>query len=171
METLTITLSDYVLAAGLVGVIIGMVCTLAGLIVQQKQVDKKILVFAQKKVNIVFRLMKGCAKHPWDVFNVIFEAFRFAATSIMAAASAASLWIIGSLRCDYLQQGMETEAMLCGFSLLTGFVLFYVQCSWVLVALQFTSGQLKQLLDEINLVEFQESEDTWNSTESSEELH
>ena len=168
METLTF--SDYVLAGVIIGLFLGMLCTLLGLFMQKERLDKKLEIFFQEQVLAFFSLLKGCAKHPWDAFNVGCEAFRLAGTILMAAGSAASLFILGSLQYDYIEQGVNDLATFCGISLLVGLIFFSIQCSWVQVACELTMREFNEMLGKIYPAPAQEPEDPWTTEEGSDEL-
>lgn len=106
------------------------------------------------------QFLHGCLTHPWDGFNVVCEALRLVATLLMVAGSAASLLILGSLQSDYLEYQMNSEATLCGLSIVIGLIFFSVQCSWLQVSWDFTVKEFNLLLSKI-YTEDTEVQDPW----------
>lgn len=90
--------------------------------------------------------LNACKKYPQNAFNLISEAFRFTATVIMTAASAASLFILSSLQVEYVNDlGMTQETNLLSLTLVIGLLFFAVQCSWVQVAANFVAREFSEL--------------------------
>ena len=121
---------------------------------------EKIASAIVNRLRSIKAFLNACKKYPWNAFNLISEAFRFTATVIMAAASAASLFILSSLQVEYIDLGMTQETNLLSLTFLIGLLFFAVQCSWVQVSWDFTVKEFNLLLSKI-YTEDTEVQDPW----------